>query len=73
MFHVLAKRITPRAASYADVIAVFYDLDEAKAHALELNQKPFSPFFYWAEAVPQSGTDDDWYEDPNSVASRHHY
>jgi len=71
MFHVLSQRITPRAASYAEVVAVFYDLEEAEAHALELNQKVFTPCFHWAEPVPQP--EPDWYEDFNSVGSRHHY
>jgi len=71
MFHVLAQRITPRAASYAEVVAVFYDLEEAEAHALELNQKVFTPCFHWAEPVPQPEPSP--LDDFNYAGSRHHY
>jgi len=46
MFEVLARRLSPATDGTAVVVAVFSSYREAKAHALALNCKPYTPFFY---------------------------
>lgn len=47
MFEVLAQRISPTLEGSATVVAVFYSREEADAHAVALNSKAFTPFFYF--------------------------
>jgi len=50
MFEVLAQRILPAIEDSATVVAVFYTLEEAKAHAVALNSKAHNPFYFFVNA-----------------------